>query len=499
MRTLAFIATSIAFFACSNADATITEAQVTGGEIRGVEDDGVASFKGIPFADPPIGPLRWKPPQKPMSWRGQKRADAFALPCTQAVRPPPASGEDCLYLNVWTSARTRSDKRPVMVWIHGGSLTSGAPSLPVYDGTQFARDGIVLVTMAYRLGAFGFVAHPELSRESGQGSGAYGFMDQIAALEWVRSNIAGFGGDPSRVTVFGESAGAWSVSVLASSARAKGLFHRVIAQSGAIFAPARTTSTPTEPFQNLLSLPVAESNGIALLAALDVASIAHARDKSAADVLAAADRSTHETLAVIDGEVMRDENIRLFETRRFNDVPLLLGHTSGEAIGHAPPEVTPEAIDAAAQMPPCPAEAAKWLSLYSHRTVDEAVAAMEESQRDAEFGWPAWRWGNCRPATATRQRMLITSTSARVNHPEAPHISRMCPMSSVPRMPATMRARSSYVAIGSTSRSKAIRTIWLPTPGRHSTRNPRWRWSSTTTAARDLYPTWNASEHSMPW
>jgi para-nitrobenzyl esterase len=398
MRAGLLIAIPLATLAFSTVEAAITQARVTGGTVGGTTKDGIASFKGIPFAAPPVGSLRWRPPQKPPPWRGVRRADSFALPCTQSPLPPPASGEDCLYLNVWTAATSRKSKLPVMVWIHGGSLTAGTPAYPVYDGTQFARDGVVLVTVAYRLGAFGFLAHPDLSRESGAGSGVYGLMDQIAALEWVRKNIAAFGGDPDRVTLFGESAGAWSVSVLASSAKAKGLFHRVIAQSGAIFAPAKKPTTPNEPFQNLLSLEFAERNGEALLASLGIARVEEARDRSAKDLLAAAEQTRHETLAVIDGDVVGGENIRLFEARRFNDVPLLLGYNSGEGIGNVPPGVTPEALAAAPRLSPCPTEAAAMLSLYSHATVDEAIAAIEESQRDGDFGWSAWKWARLQNA-----------------------------------------------------------------------------------------------------
>ncbi|HWI55747.1 MAG TPA: carboxylesterase family protein, partial [Bacillota bacterium] len=200
--------------------AQIQTAKVTGGELQGVVKDGVASFKGIPFAAPPVGDWRWKAPQPVKPWSGVRKADAFGPgPIQDAFMAvmfggSPNLSEDCLYLNVWTPAKSPDEKLPVMVWIYGGAFISGLTSLPVYDGTKLAQKGVVLVSVAYRVGPFGFLAHPELSQESGKGSGCYGLQDQVAGLRWVKDNIAQFGGDPSRVTIFGESAGGISVSML---------------------------------------------------------------------------------------------------------------------------------------------------------------------------------------------------------------------------------------------------------------------------------------------
>lgn len=216
----------------------IQTAKVTGGEIKGVVRGGVASFKGIPFAAAPVRELRWKAPRPVVPWTGIRSADAFAPGCMQdtgfavMMGGSPNVSEDCLYLNVWTPARNAGEKLPVMVWIYGGGFAGGMTSIPVYDGTKFAEKGVVLVSTAYRLGPFGFLAHPELSREGGKGSGTYGLQDMIAALQWVKGNIGAFGGDPSRVTIFGESAGGIAVSMLAASPPAKGLFQRVISESG---------------------------------------------------------------------------------------------------------------------------------------------------------------------------------------------------------------------------------------------------------------------------
>ena len=205
--------------------------QLTSGQVSGVElDDGVTVFRGIPFAAPPVGDLRWKAPQPPTPWKGVRAADTFGAVCMQRGRQ--LMSEDCLYLNVWTKADPEQDTLPVMVWIHGGGWTFGASSSANYDGVGFAEKGVVLVSVNYRMNAFGFMAHPELSAESKRGvSGNYGILDHIAALEWVRDNIAGFGGDPDNVTIFGESAGGASIYALLATPLAKGLFHRAISES----------------------------------------------------------------------------------------------------------------------------------------------------------------------------------------------------------------------------------------------------------------------------
>src|SRR5215813_2119922 len=217
----------------------------------------VRVFKGIPYAAPPLGENRWRAPQPAAKWDGVRNADAFGAPCAAGApfggrggggargggrgpapadaAPPrePARSEDCLYLNVWTSANSANDKRPVMVWIYGGGFTGGSGGLAWYDGQNLAAKGPVIVTLNYRLGSLGFFAHPELATESGRhAAGNYGMMDAIAALQWVKRNIAAFGGDPNNVTIAGESAGAIMVGALVGSPQAKGLYHRAIAESG---------------------------------------------------------------------------------------------------------------------------------------------------------------------------------------------------------------------------------------------------------------------------
>ena len=252
-RTLSRMALAgVAALSLGTAFAQINTATVTGGQVAGVVSNGVAAFKGIPFAAPPLGDLRWKAPQPVVAWSGIRKADAYGPSCMQDANfasifgAPPAIGEDCLYLNVWTPAKSPAEKLPVMVWIYGGGFVGGMTSVPAYDGTHLAQQGVILVSVAYRLGVFGFLAYPGLSQETGKGSGNYGLLDQIAGLKWVKANIAAFGGDPARVTVFGESAGGLSVSMLAASPHARGLFHGVISERNRAFFPT-PSSRPSSP------------------------------------------------------------------------------------------------------------------------------------------------------------------------------------------------------------------------------------------------------------
>jgi len=231
--TIAAIAVAVSLLPVGEANVVHT----ADGPISGVTDSqGVTSYKGIPFAAPPVGNLRWRAPQPVARWTSVRKADHFGNACFQSkdysrlpwTKPFMEQGpvsEDCLYLNVWTAAKSPSERRPVMVYIYGGGFTEGSGSVAVYDGTQLANRGVVVVNMNYRVGPLGFLVHPELTTESAHGSsGNYGLLDQIAALQWVHKNIAAFGGDPGRVMIFGQSAGATSVYDLMQSPLAKGLF-----------------------------------------------------------------------------------------------------------------------------------------------------------------------------------------------------------------------------------------------------------------------------------
>jgi len=232
----------ITILGCSNSPDKV---KVDGGLIEGTFEDGLYVFRGIPYAAAPIGDLRWRPPQPVPEWQGVRKADKFGAPPIQTnpalATVPYEPSEDCLYLNVWTPAGKATEKLPVMFWIHGGGFTAGATAEQLYHGEHLAKKGVVVVTVGYRLGVFGFLAHPGLSAENdGSVSGNYGLLDMIAGLKWVQKNISAFGGDPGRVTIFGESAGGAGVSILCASPLAKGLFHGAIAQSGGFFAPVRS-------------------------------------------------------------------------------------------------------------------------------------------------------------------------------------------------------------------------------------------------------------------
>ena len=240
MKTMLLIAALAVLPAAASAAPFAVQVRVDSGALAGAARDGVLSFKGIPFAAPPVGALRWRAPQPAATWTGVRPATEYGHDCMQKPFPSDAAplgtepAEDCLVLNVWRPAEAGARKLPVMVWIYGGGFVNGGSSPAVYDGGRFARQGVVLVSFNYRLGRFGFFAHPALTRENADGGllGNYAYMDQIAALKWVRRNISAFGGDPANVTVFGESAGGGSVHMLLTSPLAKGLFAKAIVESG---------------------------------------------------------------------------------------------------------------------------------------------------------------------------------------------------------------------------------------------------------------------------
>jgi para-nitrobenzyl esterase len=246
-----FLIKTLALAADSAPLAAVNSGQLRGALLGAPSDKGGAAFKGIPYAQPPVGDLRWREPQPVRSWTGVRDAASFGAPCAQnsGNRPMANSQEDCLFLNVWNSEWPAKAKKPVMVWFHGGGNYGGTASSAASDGESLARHGVVLVTVNYRLNIFGFFAHPELTKESPHhASGNYGLMDQVAALKWVHDNIAKFGGDPANVTIFGQSAGAVDVNVLMTSPLARGLFQRVIAESGTV------TRNPDEATLGLTAL-----------------------------------------------------------------------------------------------------------------------------------------------------------------------------------------------------------------------------------------------------
>jgi para-nitrobenzyl esterase len=375
------------------AHAQIAQAKVTGGAVSGTATDGIAIFTGIPLAAPPTGDRRWKAPAPVQPWSGVRKADTFANACMQ---PPNSQGntapvsEDCLYLNVWTPATSATARIPVIVWVHGGGFTGGSTSISMYDGTGFARKGVVFVSLAYRLGPFGFMAHQELSRESGHGSGAYGIQDLVAGLKWVQANISAFGGDPGNVTIFGHSAGSAAVGFLAASPLSKGLFHRVIAMSGVSFTPLQTSQQ--DGFgMSIPALATAEATGNAFLSKLGVKSIADARALSA-DMIQAATGGGLTFRPVADGHVISRDLYTLYEQHKFNDTPVLLGHTSDEtlAFGGGRP-VTPADFEKQINTQ-FGVQAEAILRAYPHATDAEAARAARYVRNDTSFAWNMWTW-----------------------------------------------------------------------------------------------------------
>lgn len=339
----------------------------------------VRVFKGVPFAEPPVGQLRWRAPKSAAHWEGVRHADHFSSICMQrrsnnpTVEAQPPASEDCLYLNVYTPAKSASDKLPVMVWIHGGSLTSGAGS--IYDGEELARQGVVVVTINYRLGVFGFFAHPELTKESEhKASGNYGVLDQVAALEWVHKNIAAFGGDVKRVTIFGESAGAWSVNFLMASPLAHGLFQRAIAESGGQFAPMK-------------KLADAEQAGVKFASASGDTSLGRLRARSTDDLQKAGGFSGPN----VDGWLLPEDVYTIFAKGKQNDVPLLIGSNADEGTMFMPTTTVAESVREQARHR-FGSYASDFLKLYPFLTDGEARKAQGDLIRDEYFGWEMRTW-----------------------------------------------------------------------------------------------------------
>jgi para-nitrobenzyl esterase len=377
--------------ATNSARAAIEYANITGGRVQGEVKDGLASFKGLPFAAPPVGSLRWQVPQPVVAWSGVRKADSFTHACIQpwGGNPDPnLLSEDCLYLNVWTGAASAKERRPVMVWIHGGGLTNGMSWEKLSYGTKLAPEGVVLVTIAYRLGALGFLAHPELTRESGKGSGNYGLFDTLAALKWVQANIAQFGGDPARVTIFGGSSGAHIISLLAGAPAAKGLFQRAIAQGGVGFY-SNLNRVPPE-ISPLPNLGDAERRGEEFFKSLGVSDLNSARRLPADTILKESDLKASRFGTTIDGELIVGSNDDLFQQARFNDTPILVGFTTDE-LGATPPKVLVDWMESVIGGSACSQAQSAIAEAYPHtNNVDTSMTRY--LYRDFYVGWPTWEW-----------------------------------------------------------------------------------------------------------
>jgi para-nitrobenzyl esterase len=340
--------------------------RVESGQLQGVVEDGVVSYKGIPFAAPPVGDLRWRPPQPAAQWTGVRQATEFGADCMQGrFGPPPAPGapparalsEDCLYLNIWRPASAASEaKLPVMVWIYGGGFVGGSSAPPLTSGTQLAKQGVILMAANYRVGRFGFFAFPALSQEHPEEpKGNYAYMDQIAALKWVQKNIAAFGGDPNNVTIFGFSAGGVSVHSLLTMTMARGLFHKAIVESGGSrdsVLTARPMSKdgvdPNYPVSaETIGINFAHSMGIE---GTDNAALAKLRVLSAEQVLrgAPAQRGvsvqSYETTPILDGKLVTETAETAYKAQREPRVPLMLGSNSADTAGNRIKATTKEQL-----------------------------------------------------------------------------------------------------------------------------------------------------------
>jgi len=381
-------------FACTGVEKgktiDVNSVKTNAGLVSGkTTDDGALKiFMGIPFAAPPVGDLRWKAPRPVQPWTGvrtcvdnppsalQSPPKPFMCWSKEFMAPESPLSEDCLYLNVWTTAKTDREKLPVMVWIHGGAFTGGSGTVPLYNGEGMARKGVVFVTINYRLGIFGFLAHPDLSAESELGvSGNYGILDQIAALRWVQENIAAFGGDASNVTIAGQSAGAFSVNMLVVSPMAKGLFHKAIAQSGGRFGKQPDLGQ---------TLKAAEDAGKQLTNQFGVGSIADFRSFSADSLLKIPAR-----FGLAFDQVVLPPVYETFAAGKHNDVPLISGWNADDGVSFGPPPSAAGFTENAQKQYADKADV--FLKLFPAGTDSEA-AQSQKLLSQLRFGWNNYTW-----------------------------------------------------------------------------------------------------------
>jgi len=361
------------------------------GTLEGKTVGKVREFRGIPFAQPPIGPLRWKAPQPLPTWQGVRKAQSFGAACIQPrptavhiyANPPAKISEDCLTLNIWAPENMKD--APVIVWIHGGALATGYSHEGMYDGAKLAARGAIVVSINYRLGVLGYMAHPGLSAESPDGvSGNYGLLDQIAALEWVKANIGAFGGDANNITIAGESAGALSVMYLMASPRARGLFHKAIAQS------AYMISTPSLK-EVRHGEPAAEATGERVAATLGAADIAALRRIDPVALTEGAAKAGYFPWGTVDGKILPGQLVDIFDRGEQAPVPMIAGFNIGEIRSLrilAPPVPANAAAYEAAIRERYGDLADAWLKLYPAKDLAETILA---TPRDALYGWTSER------------------------------------------------------------------------------------------------------------
>jgi para-nitrobenzyl esterase len=381
--------------------------QLDSGLISGIAGSsaGVEVYKGIPYAAAPVGNLRWRAPGPVAHWDGVRKAEEFGAMCMRpafrgaagaaAPATPPKMSEDCLFLNVWTAAPSSSDRRPVMVWIHPGGYQTGSGATPGYDGQALAKKGVVLVTINYRLGVFGFFSHPELTKESERhASGNYAFMDQVAALRWVEKNIAAFGGDPQRVTVFGDSAGSSSIANLMGSPQAKGLFQRAVGESGAWMGLSLTP---------MRTLAEAEQAGAKIADGLNAHNLEELRAMPAEDLLKAGRAGG----PVVDGWFLPEDVATIFAQGKQNDVPLIAGSNQDEGTFFLQPTTAEKFIERTRARYHDQADA--FLKLYPAGTDEEANASQLAAFRD-ELAFVMRVWARAQTKTGHSKAFLFYFT-----------------------------------------------------------------------------------------
>jgi len=392
MRTLLLTIAIVAVSCTSWAKAPT--AKVEQGQLQGTIEDGLTVYRGVPFAAPPVGDLRWRAPQPAAKWQGIRPAEKFAPQCIQSI-PGITTSEDCLYLNVWSPAKSASARVPVLVWIYGGGFSVGGTAVPTYSGEKLAQKGVVLVSIGYRLGALGFLAHPELSAESPQHvSGNYGLLDMIAGLQWIKKNIAAFGGDPNKVTIFGESAGGIAVSQLCASPLARGLFEGAISESGGSFGAPRNAGAPGE---NMRLLADAERSGAEFTRTVGAASLADLRKTPPEQLLAA----THGLFwPIIDGWVIPSDQYSIYEKKQFNDTPILVGYNSDEGASFSRDRTPRDYMDGVRKRYGTFAD-----SLLKDYPAGETTVpkTARDLSRDSAFGWHTWAWARMQTSLGTHK------------------------------------------------------------------------------------------------
>jgi para-nitrobenzyl esterase len=388
----AMLAVPLAVCVASSAPQVKTDS----GIVEGKEDGAVRTFLGIPYAAPPVGDLRWKPPVAAAKWSGVRKATEFGPHCMQGKVfgdmnfRDAGGGEDCLTLNVWVPVKTSGTKLPVMVWIYGGGFVAGTTSEPRQDGTHLAQQGVIVVSMNYRLGIFGFFVHPELAKESGRNAaGNYGLLDQTAALGWVHENIAAFGGDPENVTIFGESAGSFSVSAQMASPLAKGLFQKAIGESGGAFYSGGLSFEPRSVREEKDAKAVTTKLGVSTLAELRAIPAQKMLDAFAPPRSPGFDFGPD-----VDGYFLPESVPAIFAAGKQNDVPLLAGWNHDEGsfeIAFNPQKPTAESVKANAQKD-FGNKAVEFLKLYPSDSDAQTLRSAQDFAGDRFIAFSTWEW-----------------------------------------------------------------------------------------------------------